>query len=276
MNAPRFEWSNYTLEYWFPKLIMFGTKVLVAILLFIIGRWLIQWIVKSVKAVMTHRQVAPAVISFTSSLTSISLYVLLAITILSSLGIEVVSFAALLASAGVAIGMALSNDLKNLAGGIVLLVTRPIHVGDWVETSAGSGTVEAINIFHTVLRTASRQKVYIPNGVMTSNAIVNYSLDPNRRLEWIIGVEYNTDVNMAKQEIMALLKEDSRIQTDPQPVVHLKALNDSSVDILVRAWCQNDEYWDVYFDFNQKVYDHFNKKGIGFPFPTLTVYNKQD
>lgn len=274
MHFFKFSEQNLTLNYWWNTLISYGLKVVAAIVIFIVGRFLIRWGVRSLTSLLNRRHVDPAVVSFVRSFANIILLLLLTLAILSQLGIEVVSFAALLASMGVAVGMALSSDLKNLAGGIVLLVTRPVRVGDFIETNMGSGTVEEIQIIHTVLRTAASQRVYIPNGLMSSNAITNYSMMPNRRLEWVIGVEYNTDMEKVKAEIQDLLSSDSRILEEPAPVVFLKELNDSSVDILVRAWTSYENYWDVYYSFNERVYERFNSVGISFPFPSLSLYSR--
>ena len=267
--------ENQTLDYWWNYLVSFGLKVVAAIVIFIIGRFLIRWIVRTTDKVMKNRGIDPAVTSFVRSLLNVTLLILLGLAILSKLGVEVVSFAALLASMGVAIGMALSSDLKNLAGGIVLLITRPIRVGDFIETSAGSGTVKEIQIFHTILLTTNNQRLYVPNGVMSSSAITNYSMEPIRRLKWIVGVEYDTDVAEVRQELETLLAAEKRLLSDPAPEINVDKLNDSSVDILVTAWCQRGDYWDIYYSFNEKLYKEFNDKGISFPFPTVTVHRKE-
>lgn len=249
----------------------FGIKVLLAIVIFILGRWVINLVVKWIHRILTHRNVDKGVVTFVSSGARIAMLILLVVAILGKLGIEAVSFAALLASMGVAIGMALSNDLKNLAGGLVLLVTRPIRVGDLIESQGMLGTVAEIRIFHTILLTPDNKKVFIPNGVLSSGAITNYSMSETRRIDRTVCIEYGSDFERAKPIVEALMASDKRILGDPAPIVILDKLNSSSVDILVRFWVHSDDYWDVMWDFNKTVYAEFNKQGISFPFPTVTV-----
>lgn len=249
----------------------FGIKVLLAIVIFIVGRWLINIVVKWINKILTHRDVDKGVISFVTSGARITLLILLGVSILSKIGFAAVSFAALLASMGLAIGMALSNDLKNLAGGLVLLITRPIRVGDVVEAQNLLGTVSEIRIFHTILITPDNKKIFIPNGVMSSGAIINYSMSDTRRIDRSVSIEYGDDFERARPVIEALIKSDSRILSEPAPLILLDRLNSSSVDILVRFWVPSEHYWDVTWDFNKRVYAEFNKQGISFPFPTVTV-----
>ena len=181
-------------------------------------------------------------------------------------------------SAGVAVGMALSGNLSNFAGGLIILVFKPFKVGDYIDTSSAdvSGTVKEIQIFHTVLATLDNKIIYVPNGVLSSNAIINYSKQNMRRAEWVIGVEYGEDVDKVKKVIESLIEADTRILKDPAPLIALKALSASSVDIVVRAWAKSEDYWNVYFDMNKNIYDTFNRAGIGFPFPQLTVHQAKD
>ena len=158
------------------------------------------------------------------------------------------------------------------------MVFKPFKVGDYIDTETAdvSGTVREIQIFHTVLATLDNKIIYVPNGVLSSNAITNYSKQNMRRAEWVIGIEYGEDVDKVKGVLAELIEADARILKDPAPLIALKALSASSVDIVVRAWAKSGDYWDVYFDMNQKIYDTFNRKGIGFPFPQLTVHQAKD
>ena len=214
--------------------------------------------------------------TFLRSLVSILLNLILAFAIVSRLGVETTSFAALLASAGVAIGMALSGNLSNFAGGLIILVFKPFKVGDYIEGQNANGTVREIQIFHTILTTVDNKVIYVPNGALSSNAITNYNKQETRRAEWVFGVEYGEDFEKVKAVLQRIIDADPRILKDPAPMIALGALSASSVDIKVRAWAKTADYWDVYFDMNKIVYDTFNKEGIGFPFPQLTVHQAKD
>ena len=255
-----------------------GKDIIGAVLIFVIGRFIIRQINRLVSKIIQKRKLEVSVETFLKSLLSILLNLILAFAIISRLGIETTSFAALLASAGVAVGMALSGNLSNFAGGLIILVFKPFKVGDYIDTETAdvSGTVREIQIFHTVLATLDNKIIYVPNGVLSSNAITNYSKQNMRRAEWVIGIEYGEDVDKVKGVLAELIEADARILKDPAPLIALKALSASSVDIVVRAWAKSGDYWDVYFDMNQKIYDTFNRKGIGFPFPQLTVHQAKD
>ena len=255
-----------------------GKNIIGAILIFIIGRFIIKQINRLVSKILRKRKLEVSVETFLKSLLSILLNLVLAFAIISKLGIETTSIAALLASAGVAVGMALSGNLSNFAGGLIFLVFKPFKVGDYIDTETAdvSGTVKEIQIFHTVLATLDNKIIYVPNGVLSSSAITNYSKQNMRRAEWIIGIEYGEDVDKVKGVLEELIEADTRILKDPAPLVALKALSASSVDIVVRAWAKSEDYWSVYFDMNKKIYDTFNRKGIGFPFPQLTVHQAKD
>ena len=255
-----------------------GKDIIGAILIFVIGRFVIRQINRLFLRIIRQRKLEISVETFLRSLLSILLNLILAFAIISRLGIETTSFAALLASAGVAVGMALSGNLSNFAGGLIILVFKPFKVGDYIDTSSAdvSGTVKEIQIFHTVLATLDNKIIYVPNGVLSSNAIINYSKQNMRRAEWVIGVEYGEDVDKVKKVIESLIEADTRILKDPAPLIALKALSASSVDIVVRAWAKSEDYWNVYFDMNKNIYDTFNRAGIGFPFPQLTVHQAKD
>jgi small conductance mechanosensitive channel len=203
---------------------------------------------------------------------NVVLIVLLIVSIIGALGVETTSFAALLASAGVAIGMALSGNLSNFAGGLIILIFKPFKVNDYIHAQGTEGTVKEIQIFHTILKTPDNKWVYIPNGSLSSGIVTNYNVE-SRRVEWIFGVDYGTDYGKVKALTEAILAADSRILSDPAPFVALNALADSSVNIIVRAWVKTSDYWNVYFDINQVVYETYNAQGINFPFPQLTVHH---
>ena len=250
-----------------------GGRILAALIIFIIGKILVNWANKLFAKMLEKRKVDASIQSFLKSIVNITLLVLLFLAVIGKLGIELTSFAALLASVGVAVGMALSGNLSNFAGGVIILVFRPYKVGDYIEASTGAaGTVTDIQIFHTVLTTPDNKLIFAPNGAMSSAVVTNYSRKDTRRVDFLFGVEYGTDFNEAKSIIMEVINKDSRILKDPVPFVELGALADSSVNITVRVWVNAADYWAVNFDMNKNVYATFNEKGISFPFPQLTVH----
>ena len=253
-----------------------GKDLLGAIIIYIVGRFIIKQVGRLLARILEKRKLEISVQTFLRSLVSILLNLLLAFAIVSRLGVETTSFAALLASAGVAIGMALSGNLSNFAGGLIILVFKPFKVGDYIEGQNANGTVREIQIFHTILTTVDNKVIYVPNGALSSNAITNYSKQETRRAEWVFGVEYGEDFEKVKAVLQRIIDADPRILKDPAPMIALGALSASSVDIKVRAWAKTADYWDVYFDMNKIVYDTFNKEGIGFPFPQLTVHQAKD
>lgn len=253
-----------------------GKDLLGAIIIYIVGRFIIKQVGRLLARILEKRKLEISVQTFLRSLVSILLNLILAFAIVSRLGVETTSFAALLASAGVAIGMALSGNLSNFAGGLIILVFKPFKVGDYIEGQNANGTVREIQIFHTILTTVDNKVIYVPNGALSSNAITNYSKQETRRAEWVFGVEYGEDFEKVKAVLQRIIDADPRILKDPAPTIALGALSASSVDIKVRAWAKTADYWDVYFDMNKIVYDTFNKEGIGFPFPQLTVHQAKD
>ena len=250
-----------------------GGKILSALIIFIIGKYLINWTNKLFAAMLQKRNVDASIQSFLKSIVNITLLVMLFLTVIGKLGIELTSFAALLASVGVAVGMALSGNLSNFAGGVIILVFRPYKVGDYIEASTGaSGIVTDIQIFHTVLTTSDNKIIFAPNGAMSSAVITNYNRKDTRRLQFTYGVEYGTDFELVKSVLLEIINKDSRILQTPAPFIELSELADSSVNILVRVWVNTPDYWSVNFDMNKNVYATFNEKGISFPFPQLTVH----
>ena len=250
-----------------------GGRILAALIIFIIGKLIVNWINRLFAKMLEKRKVDASIQSFLKSIVNITLLVLLFLAVIGKLGIELTSFAALLASAGVAIGMALSGNLSNFAGGVIILVFRPYKVGDYIEASTGaSGTVTDIQIFHTVLTTPDNRIVFAPNGAMSGAVVTNYSRKDTRRVDFSFGVEYGTDFELAQSTIMEVINKDSRILKAPAPFIELGALADSSVNITVRVWVNATDYWGVNFDMNKNVYATFNEKGISFPFPQLTVH----
>lgn len=254
-----------------------GWTLIKALLVFIVGRFLISMINKLVQRVLLKRKIDPSIKTFVGSLIHIILMILLIISVVGALGVQTASFAALLASAGVAIGMALSGNLSNFAGGLIILIFKPYKVGDFIEAQGLSGTVREIQIFHTVLTTTDNKVIYIPNGSLSSSAVVNYSYQEVRRVDWTFGVEYGTDYAKVKGVLEDILAKDERILQEPAaPFVAMSQLADSSVNYVVRVWVKSPDYWNVYYGITRTVYEHFNAEGIGFPFPQLTIHQAKD
>ncbi|MDR0893891.1 MAG: mechanosensitive ion channel [Prevotellaceae bacterium] len=271
-----FSSSSFTLEKLIDVAISLGGRIVAALVIFIVGRFLISLINRVVAKVLAKRKVDAGVQSFTKSLVNILLMILLIVAIVSKLGIETTSFAALLASAGVAVGLALSGNLQNFAGGLIILVLRPFKVGDFIECQGVSGSVREIQIFHTILTTPDNKVVFIPNGSLSGGTIVNYSKEDTRRVDWVVGVEYGSDFDKVESTVRSVLAKDKRILQAPAPYIALSTLNSSSVDVVIRAWVKSGDYWDVCHNFNKQVYATFNEVGIGFPFPQLTVHQAKE
>ena len=253
-----------------------GKHIIAAVVIFIVGRFLIKLINRLVASILQRRHIEISVQTFLSSLVNIILTILLIITVIGALGVNTTSFAALIASTGVAIGMALSGNLQNFAGGLIILLFKPYRVGDFIDVCGVQGTVSAVQIFHTILLTPDNKAVYLPNGSTSSSTITNYSREDKRRIEWTFGIDYGEDVGRARPAILSVITADARILPDPAPFVAVGGLSDSSVDIIVRVWVPTEEYWNVYFDMHQRVYETFNEQKINFPYPQQTVHLVQD
>lgn len=253
-----------------------GGRIIGAVIIFVVGRFLISFIRKLLSKILSKRHIDAGIQTFVMSLVNILLTILLIVAVIGKLGVETTSFAALLASAGVAVGMALSGNLQNFAGGIIVLLFRPYKVGDWIESQGVSGTVREIQIFHTILTTADNKVIYIPNGALSSGTVTNYSREETRRVDWVIGVEYGENYDKVESTVKRILAADKRILATPEPFIALHALDASSVNVVIRVWVKSSDYWNVYFDMNKTIYSVFNKEGIGFPFPQLTVHQAKD
>lgn len=252
-----------------------GGSILKAILVFVVGRFIITMLNKLVTKMINKRDVDVSIKTFVRSLVSIMLTILLIVSVVGALGVETTSFAALLASGGVAIGMALSGNLQNFAGGLVVLLFKPYKVGDYIESQNESGTVREIQIFHTILATVDNKIIYIPNGALSSGVVINYSHQTTRRIEWVFGIDYGEDYERVEKVIARILAAESRILPEPAPFIALHALSASSVNVVVRVWVKSEDYWSVYFDGNKTVYETFNKEGINFPFPQVMVHQRK-
>lgn len=251
-------------------------KIVLALAIYIIGKQIIKWIIRLMDNAFTHHNIETSLRSFLRSLVKVILMIVLILAIVQTLGVNTSSFLAIFASAGLAIGMALSGTLQNFAGGVVLLLLRPYKVGDYIEAQGQSGTVESIGLFSTCLKTPDNQTIYVPNNSIATSIIDNYSQSETRRVDWVLSISYGDDIDVARREILAMLESDSRVLKDNAPVVYVKTLNSSSVDLVIRAWVTNGDYWSLYFDMNEKMYKELPTKGINFPFPQVDVHLKKE
>lgn len=249
-----------------------GKRILAAIIIYLVGQIILAIVNRILRRNAQQKTMAPEVRSFVTSAIRIGLNVLIVIAIIGTLGIETSSFAALLASVGVAIGMALSGQMQNLAGGILILIQHPYRIGDYIVTSGTEGVVSSIQIFTTKLLTPDNKEVTIPNSSITSGVLTNISAQKNRRIDFTFSVEYNTDIDQVRRVLQGIVAADSEILKEPAPVVFVEKLADSAVNIKLRVWVEAVHYWDVMFRTNESVYKTFNHEGISFPFPQLTVH----
>ena len=257
-------------------LIWTGIKICIALAIYYAGRWFIKRIVNMIDAIMTRRRTELSLHTFLLTLVRTIGYIILVVAVVSVLGINLTIFAAVLASAGLAIGMALSSTLQNFAGGVMILVMKPYRVGDFISAQGQSGTVREIKLFSTVITTGDNQTIYIPNNAIATAIIDNYSTADLRRVDWTIGISYGDDVDAARKALLEILASDTRILAQPAPVVWVAELADSAVNLTVRAWTRNADYWDVFFQNNERFYKRLPEHGINFPFPQVDLHLKQE
>lgn len=247
-------------------------KILIALAIYFIGRWLIKRLLKGLREIFDRRHIELSLRTFLLSLIRITLYIFLVLITVNVLGINTTSLIAIFASAGLAIGMALSGTLQNFAGGVMVLLLKPYQVGDYIEAQGQQGTVKEIQLFHTILNTVDNKRIIIPNGGISTGIVNNYSKEATRRVDWTFSIAYGDDYDAAKALLSDLLDKDDRVLKDPAYLVALNQLADSSVNIVVRAWTPTAEYWNLFFDMNEKVYKLFPQHGLHIPFPQLDVH----
>ena len=263
-------------DYAMDLVMVYGPKLLGALVALIIGLWVIRWVMRLVTNVLTKSNVDASLVPFLKSLTGALLKVMLGISILTMLGIEMTSFIAILGAAGLAVGMALSGTLQNFAGGVMILLFKPFKVGDVIEAQGYLGGVKEIQIFVTILTTGDNKTIILPNGTLSNNSLINYSTQDRRRVDFTFGTAYGDDVSKAKSIIRDVLNADERVLKDPEVFIGLGAMADSSVNLTVRAWAQTSDYWGVFFDTNEKIYHAFTEGGINIPFPQMDVHIKKE
>lgn len=264
---------------WLPQLVReyivpLGLKILAAIVVFLLGRWIIKLIKKWMANGLMSRHGDATLHGFLSNLVSVVLYFILIISIVGILGINTSSLVALLASAGLAVGMSLGGTLQNFAGGVLIIMFRPFKVGDFIASQGYEGKVNEIQIFNTLILTVDNKEVILPNGALATGVLTNYSKQGTRRVDWTVSIAYGDDYDKAKAVLRRLCDEDLRIQKSPEPFIELAKLNSSSVDLTVRAWVDSADYWGVFFSMNEKIYKTFAQEGLNIPFPQMDVHVK--
>ena len=264
---------------WLPDLIKeyvvpFGLKLVAAIVVLLLGRWVIKLIKKSLTKMMLRRNSEPSLASFVMSLVSVLLTFFLILAIVGILGINTSSLVALLASAGLAIGMALSGTLQNFAGGVMIMLFKPFKVGDFIASQGYEGRVSSIQIFSTHILTPDNKTVILPNGALSTGPVTNFNKEMERRVDWVFSIAYGDDYDKAKAVLQRLCDADPRILKTPKPVIELIKMSESSVDITVRVRVKPEDYFDVLFKMNELVYKTFPEEGLHFPFPQVDVHMK--
>lgn len=257
---------------WLPLAMQYGTQVLLALVTLLVGWWIIGRLTRGVHALMEKRKIDRTLHGFVGALVGIGLRVLLLISVAGMIGIETTSFIALIGAAGLAVGLALQGSLANFAGGMLIIMLRPFRAGEFIEAQGVMGTVDSIQIFHTVLKTGDNKTVIVPNGSLSNGNIVNYSRQPTRRVDLNIGIGYGDDVKKARKILLDLAAADERVFKDPEAAVWLVSLGESSVNLSLRMWTKNADYWGVFWSIQELAKEQFEREGITVPFPQRRVH----
>ncbi len=269
LNANSLSWED-VMVFLKDLIFKFGPKLIIACIILYVGFRLIRFLTKRIGKVFEKRNLDVSLRPFLLSVVSIGLKILLILTVVGYLGVEMTQFTAIIASAGVAIGLALSGTLQNVAGGVVLLVLRPFRVGDYISAMGYEGTVKSILIFHTTLITVDNKVITLPNGALSSGSMINYSRMDTRRIDLNFKLAHGVDLNAVSAAIITIAKEDKRIFTNPVPVV-IPTISDLSVLVDLRFWCKTEDYWDVLADINKNVYDYLVKDKIALPYSKIDI-----
>ena len=258
------------LEFVVKGLAGFFWDLLICAAIYVVARWIIRYLDRLLTRMFDKRHVEVSLGKFIRSLLRAVLYAIVFITIVRRLGIDTSSFVALLASVGVAIGMALSGTLQNFAGGVMILLLRPFRIGDYIQTQGIEGSVKEIKLFNTVINTVDNKLITLPNGPMVNNIINNFSAENRRRVDMSVSISYGDDYDAARKAILEILEADERIEKNP--FVAMGAMGSSSVDITIRVWAKSSDYWGIYHDTLEKLYKELPAKGVHFPYPHLDVH----
>jgi small conductance mechanosensitive channel len=250
----------------------YGMRILGAVVIFIIGRWVAKGIASAVKRLMTRGDMDPMLVGFVRNLVYFLVLIFVILAALNNLGIQTTSFIAILGAAGLAVGLALQGTLSNFGAGVLLIIFKPFKVGDFVDAGGAMGSVEKVSIFNTWLNTPDNRLVIVPNSSVIGGNITNFTAKDVRRLDLVFGVSYEDDMKQVKEEIWDILKTDERVLKEPAPTVAVLELADSSVNFAVRPWVKTSQYWDLYFDLHERIKARFDQKGISIPFPQNDVH----
>ncbi len=256
--------------------VLYGLRVLVAIVILLVGRWVASLVSKAIRKSLIARGIDVAVSQFVGSLTSALIFAFALVAALSHIGVQTASMIAALGAAGLAVGLALQGSLSNFAAGVLIIIFKPCKVGDYVEAAGCGGTVEDISLLATSLLTPDNKRIVIPNASIMSSAITNYSAMPTRRVDLLIGISYDADIAQAKAEIEKVVTADERVFADPEPVIAPMALADSSVNLVVRSWVNTGDYWPVYFSLTEKIKNQLDSANIKIPYPQMDVHIQKD
>ena len=256
----------------YELLTVYGIKVVAAVVIFIVGRWVAKAIANFIKKMMTKSNTDETLVKFVGSLCYIALLAFVIIAALNQLGIQTTSFIAILGAAGLAIGLALQGSLGNFASGVLMIIFKPFKVGDFIEGAGTAGTVEEIQIFTTQLKTPDNKTIIVPNAKMTGDNITNYTMKGTRRVDFVFGIGYEDDIDKARKVIEEIIATDDRVLKDPAPMVAVSELADSSVNFVARAWTSADDYWGFYFDTTENVKKQFDAGGISIPYPQRDIH----
>ena len=251
---------------------VYGLKLVAAVVVFVVGRWIAKILTKLVKRLMERSQIDTTLVKFTGGVTYIAMMTFVIVAAMAQVGIQTTSFIAVLGAAGLAIGLALQGSLSNFAAGFLMILFRPFKVGDFVEGAGTAGTVEEIQIFTTTLLTPDNKTVIIPNAKLTGDNIVNYTKRGTRRVDMVFGIGYGEDIDKARDIMADIIAKDTRILKEPAPKIAVHELADSSVNFIVRPWTKAGDYWDVYWDTTESVKKALDDAGINIPFPQRDVH----
>lgn len=251
---------------------VYSIKLIAAILILLIGIWLSRRISKLIARVISKQNVDATLVGFLQNLAYFTLLVIVIMAAVAQLGINITSFMAILGAAGLAVGLALKDSLSNFASGVMLALFRPFRVGDFVTAGGATGKIEKITIFNTIMSTPDNQRIYVPNGSITSNLITNVTANDTRRVDLVIGISYDDNIGKAKDILNGIVRGDERVLEEPPAAIVVSELADSSVNIAVRPWVKTEDYWSVYFDLTEKIKTTFDKEGISIPYPQSDVH----
>ena len=262
-------------SFWDAYIVPWALNIVLALVIFFVGRWVAKQIVNLVARIMRRSKVDEMLVNFVTSIVNVLLLLFIIVAALGELGVDTTSLIALVGAAGLAIGLALQDSLKNFAAGVLLIIFRPFREGDFVEVAGIAGIVEQITIFNTVLRTGDNREMIVPNGGIYSDVITNYSKRDTRRVDMVFGISYDDDLRTAKTILMDILKADERVLKEPEPVVVVSELADSSVNFNVRPWAKTGDYWPVLWDVTERVKLRFDEEGITIPFPQMQIHRSE-